>query len=52
MEFVKKAKEKVMWKIEGNINNVWNMMATCVKDTAKEIFGVSRSSMPENKETW
>jgi len=27
-------------------------MATCVKNIAKEVVSETKSSMPENKETW
>lgn len=42
-------KEKVVWSIEGNINDVGNRIVACVKNTVKEIVGKSRSSMPESK---
>jgi len=41
-------KERVMWSVEGNINDKWNRMVTCVKNTVK-IVGERKSSMPENK---
>jgi len=40
-----------VWNVEENINDVWNRITTCVKNTAKEIVGES-SSMPVSKETW
>jgi len=42
-------KEKVIWNVEGNKNDVWNRIVTCVKNNVKAIVGKSR---PENKETW
>nr|GFC92957.1 retrovirus-related Pol polyprotein LINE-1 [Tanacetum cinerariifolium] len=51
-EFIKKVKEKAVWNVEGDINEVWGRMATCVKSIAKEIVGETKSSLPENKETW
>jgi hypothetical protein len=38
--------------VEGNINEVWKIMATCVKNIAKEIISETNSNMPKNKEMW
>jgi len=40
-----------VWNFEGNINEVWKRIATCVKNIAKEVVDETKSSMPENKET-
>jgi len=42
--------ERKLLGVEGNINDVWNIIATCIKNTAKEIVVENRSSMPKNKE--
>lgn len=31
---------------------MWNRIAICIKNTAKEIFRENRSSIPESKEMW
>lgn len=49
-EFCEKVKERVIWNVEVNINEVWNRISNCIKNTTKEIVEKSRSCMPENKE--
>jgi len=51
-EFIKKLKERTVWNVEGNINEVWKRMATCDKNIAKEVVGETKNIMPENKEMW
>jgi len=42
-EFKKKVKEKAVWNVKGDINEVWRRITTCV-NIAKEVFGETKSS--------
>lgn len=49
-------KERVIdegpWKDEGDANNMWEKMATCVRKVAAEVLGVSKGSGRDPKDTW
>jgi hypothetical protein len=40
------------WEEEGDANNMWMKMGTCIRKVALEEFGVSRGSRREAKDTW
>jgi hypothetical protein len=39
------------WSEEEDANNMWVKMATCIK-VASEVFGVTKGSSGESKDTW
>jgi hypothetical protein len=49
-------KERVIkegpWEEEGDANNMWKKMATCIWKVASKEFGVSRENRREAKDTW
>ena len=49
-------KEKVIedgpWKDEGDANNMWEKMATCVRKVASEVLRVTKGSGCDSKDTW
>ena len=47
-EFIEKVKKRAGWNVEGNIHEVWKKIATCVKNTAKEVIGETKSSKQGN----
>jgi hypothetical protein len=40
------------WEEEGDADNMWMKMVTCIRKVASEEFGVSRESRREAKDTW
>jgi hypothetical protein len=40
------------WEKEGDADNMWIKMATCIRKVSSEEFGVSRGSRREAKDTW
>jgi hypothetical protein len=40
------------WEEEGDVDNMWMKMSTCIHKVASEEFGVSRGSRREAKDTW
>nr|XP_040254128.1 craniofacial development protein 2-like [Aegilops tauschii subsp. strangulata] len=40
------------WEEGGDADNVWMMMATCIRKVASEEFGVSRGRRSEDKDAW
>jgi hypothetical protein len=40
------------WEEEGDADNMWMKMATCIRKVASQEFGVSRGSRREAKDTW
>jgi hypothetical protein len=40
------------WEEEGDADNMWMKMATCICKVASKEFGVSRGSRREAKDTW
>jgi hypothetical protein len=49
-------KERVIkegpWEEEGDADNLWMKMATCIRKMASKEFGVSKESRREAKDTW
>jgi phage terminase small subunit len=49
-------KERVIkegpWEEEGDADNMWMKMATCIRKVASKEFGVSKGSRREAKDTW
>jgi hypothetical protein len=37
---------------EEDANNIWVKMATCIRKVASEVFGVTKGSRGEPKDTW
>lgn len=46
-EFTKKVKEKALWNVKEDINEVQKKIATCAKNIAKEVDDKTKSSLPE-----
>jgi hypothetical protein len=44
--------EEGPWKDEGNANNMWEKMATCIQKVAAEVLGVSKGSGCDLKDAW
>ena len=40
------------WSEEEDANNMWVKMATCIRKVASEVFGVTKGSSGEPKDTW
>ncbi|PWZ22060.1 Craniofacial development protein 2 [Zea mays] len=40
------------WSEEKDANNMWVKMATCIRKVASEVFGVTKGSRGEPKDTW
>jgi hypothetical protein len=40
------------WEEEGDADNMWRMMATCIRKVASKEFGVYRRNRAEAKDTW
>jgi hypothetical protein len=40
------------WSEEENANNMWVKMATCIGKVVSEVFGVTKGSNGESKDTW
>ena len=40
------------WSEEEDANNMWVKMATCIRKVASEVFGVTKGSSGESKDTW
>ena len=40
------------WSEEEDANNMWVKMATCIRKVASEVFGVTKGSRGEPKDTW
>jgi Tfp pilus assembly protein PilX len=40
------------WSEEEDANNMWVNMATCIRKVASEVFGVTKGSSGESKDTW
>jgi hypothetical protein len=40
------------WSEEEDAKNMWVKMATCIKKVASEVFGVTKGSKGEPKDTW
>ena len=40
------------WKKEEDINNMWEKMATNIRNVASEVYGVTKGSGGEAKDTW
>ena len=40
------------WYEEEDANNMWVKMATCIRKVASEVFGVTKGSRGEHKDTW
>jgi hypothetical protein len=40
------------WSEEEDANNMWVKMATCIRKVASEVFGVTKGSIGESKDTW
>jgi hypothetical protein len=43
---------KGAWSEEEDTNNMWVKMATCIRKVALEVFGVTKGSSGESKDTW
>jgi hypothetical protein len=43
---------KGAWSEEEDANNMWVKMATCIRRVASEVFGVTKGSRGEPKDTW
>ena len=48
-------KDRVMgegaWNVEGEANVMWNAMATCIRRVATEVFGITKGSKREPKDS-
>ena len=44
--------EEMTWNVEGEANNMWEEMATCIRKVATEVFAVTRGNRHEPKDTW
>jgi hypothetical protein len=55
-EAAKMFKERVFkegpWHEEGDVNNMWMKMATCIRKVTLKEFGVTKGGKCETKETW
>jgi hypothetical protein len=40
------------WSEEEDANNMWVKMETCIRKVASEVFGVTKGSRGEPKDTW
>jgi hypothetical protein len=40
------------WSEEEDANNMWVKMETCIRKVASEVFGVTKGSNGESKDTW
>jgi hypothetical protein len=49
-KFLKKVFVEGAWSEEAN--NMWVKMATCIRKVASEVFGVTKGSRGERKDTW
>jgi hypothetical protein len=49
-------KERVIqegpWQDEGDANDMWEKMATCVRKIASEVLGVTKGGGCDSKDTW
>jgi hypothetical protein len=50
--FKKRVIKEGPWEEEGDADNMWMKMATCIRKVALEEFEVSRESRLEAKDTW
>ena len=50
--FKEKVIEEGPWNDEGDANNMWEKMVTCVRKVASEVLGVTKGSGCEPKYTW
>jgi hypothetical protein len=41
-----------VWSEEEDANNIWAKMATCIRKVASEVFGMTKGSRGEPKNTW
>jgi hypothetical protein len=40
------------WSKEEDANNMWVNMTTCIRKVASKVFGVTKGSSDEPKDTW
>ena len=50
--FKEKVIEEGPWNDEGDANSMWEKMATCVRNVALEVLGVTNGSGCDSKDTW
>ena len=50
--FKEKVIEEGSWNDEGNANSIWEKMTTCVRKVASKVFGVTKESGCDSKDTW
>ena len=43
--------EEGHWNDEGDVNSIWEKMATCVRKVASEVLGVTKGSGCDSKDT-
>ena len=44
--------EEGPWKDEGDANNMWEKMVTCIRKVAAEVLGVTKGSGCDLKDAW
>ena len=52
LTFKEKLLDKATWSYIGDLNTIWDAMASCIRKVAKEVLGESRGKGPPGKETW
>ena len=50
--FKEKITEEGPWNDDGDANNIWKEMATCVRKVASEVLGVTKERRCDSKDTW
>ena len=48
----KKIKSETNWKLVGDVDEMWEGMAQCIRRSAKEVLGVSREGGGRRSGTW
>jgi len=47
-----KIKREGKWKLEGDLNRIWEEMAECIRRSAREVLGVTRKGSARMKGAW
>ncbi|KAF3638603.1 ATP-dependent 6-phosphofructokinase 4, chloroplastic [Capsicum annuum] len=52
LEMGEKLKSKGAWESRGDVDSMWETIASCIRDTAREVLGVSRGRFGKHRGDW